>query len=95
LLAAYLTAGMFHFFSNKNLTFKCESKKLASQYSIYIIVTLSSLLLSMGVISFFIKGLHLEKMTARMITTAIMLVPNYLLHKNITFNKNIFAKTAS
>ncbi len=90
LISAYALAGIFHFFANKFVTFQCKSKNLGSQYSIYIVLTLSSLVTSMGVIAILINLLALDKMTARILTTALMLIPNYLLHKNITFSKRLF-----
>lgn len=91
LMSAYIPAGIFHFLSNKFITFQCKSKNIGSQYSIYILLTLSSLIISMGVIAVLINLLTLDKMTARIATTGLMLIPNYLLHKNITFSKRIFA----
>lgn len=91
LISSYVPAGIFHFLSNKFITFQCKSKSLGSQYSIYIILTLSSLAVSMGVIAFLVNITMLNKMMARITTTAIMLIPNYLLHKNITFSKRLFA----
>jgi putative flippase GtrA len=91
LISAYIPASMFHFFSNKFITFRCKSKSLGSQYSLYIALTLSSLAISMGIIAMLINLLMLDKMIARIATTALMLIPNYLLHKNITFSKRFFA----
>ncbi len=90
LMSAYIPAGIFHFFANKFITFQCKSKSIGSQYSVYIILTVSSLMISMGVIALLINLFALDKMTARILTTAFMLVPNYLLHKNITFSKRLF-----
>lgn len=91
LVSAYIPAGIFHFFANKFITFQCKSKSIGSQYSVYIILTLSSLMISMGIIAILINLLALDKMPARILTTALMLIPNYLLHKNITFSKRLFA----
>lgn len=90
LVFSYTMAGLFHFASNKIITFKCHSKKIGSQYSIYIIVAVSTLLISMGIIAIFVNIFMLNKMLSRILTTIIMLMPNYLLHKHITFNKKIF-----
>ncbi len=90
LCVAYGTAGIFHYTANKLITFKCQSKQIGTQYSIYIVLTVASLFLSMGIIALFIKFFSLDAMTARILTTLLMLVPNYLLHKHITFSKKIF-----
>jgi putative flippase GtrA len=91
LVSAYSLAGIFHFFANKFITFQCKSRNVGSQYVLYFLITLSSLAISMGIIAILINLLALESMTARILTTALMLVPNYLLHKNITFSKRLFA----
>src|SRR3990167_5951202 len=90
LISGYVLAGIFHFFANKFITFQCQSTHIGSQYTVYIVLTLSSLMISMGVIAIFINIFSLNNMMARMLTTACMLVPNYLLHKNITFSKRWF-----
>lgn len=91
LMSAYIPASMFHFVANKFITFQCKSKSLGSQYSIYIMLTLTSLMISMGIIAVIINLFQIDKMSARIFTTALMLVPNYLIHKNITFSKRLFA----
>ena len=90
LILAYCTAALFHYIANKMVTFKCPSKQIGSQFSIYVTVTLSSLALSMGVMALLINLFNLHKIAARIITTILMIMPNYLLHKHITFSKKIF-----
>lgn len=90
LILAYVTAGLFHFVANKIITFKCQSKQIGSQYSVYVLVTTSTLLLSMAIIAILVNLLLLDKMLARILTTLLMLIPNFLLHKHITFSKKIF-----
>lgn len=90
LILAFVGGGLFHFFSNKIITFKCEYKKIGTQYSLYFVVAIVSLLINMGIIAIFIKVFLLNGMLSRILTTLFMLIPNYLLHKHITFNKKIF-----
>jgi putative flippase GtrA len=91
LLIAYTTAAITHYIANKLFTFKCKSKQLGSQLSVYITVTGASLLCSMGIIALFVSTFGFNKILSRMLTTGIMIVPNYLLHKHITFSKKIFS----
>lgn len=90
LVSAYSTAGIFHYIANKLLTFECQSKKIATQFSLYLLVTLTSLLSSMGIMSLLVNYLLSNTLYARMLTTILVLFPNYLLHKYITFSKKIF-----
>jgi putative flippase GtrA len=90
LILGYTVAAVMHYVANKIITFKCESKQIGSQFSIFVIVILSSLILSMAMMAIFINLFAVQKITARMITTILMILPNYLLHKHITFSKKIF-----
>ena len=91
LILAYCTAGSFHYIANKVITFRCESKKIASQVTIYFAMMLISLAFNMLIMLALVKIFIFHKIALRMITTLLMLVPNYLLHKHITFNKYLFA----
>ena len=90
LVLAYSAASLAHFSANKALTFKCESKDYASQLSIYIVVLGISLVFSMVIMAALVMLFPINKIWLRIATTLIMLVPNYLLHKHITFSKKIF-----
>ncbi len=92
LLIGYASGGVFHYCTNKIITFKCRSKQLGSQLSIYILVGAISLLGSMGVLAFLVNEFAINKILARVLTTGIMLLPNYLLHKHISFSKKFFAQ---
>lgn len=91
LTCSFLVAGIFHYTANKVITFKCRSKQIKSQLLLFVCVATVSLLLSIGVMSVLIKWLGHHAVLARMMTTGIMLIPNFLLHKNLTFSKKIFA----
>lgn len=95
LVFSYVTAGIFHFTANKMITFKCASKQIGSQYVIYIFLTLSALLVSMLFMAVLVNFLLLNSVFARILTTLLMLVPNYLLHKHLTFSKKIFIQPQS
>lgn len=90
LALGYMAGGVFHYTTNKIITFKCRSKKLGSQLSLYILVGITSLLISMGVLAALINVFAISKVVSRMLTTGIMILPNYLLHKHISFSKKIF-----
>jgi putative flippase GtrA len=93
LMVAYSTAGIFHYVANKWLTFGCQSKKIASQFSLFLLVTLTSFLCNLSVMSLLIHYVISNALYARMLTTILILIPNYLLHKYITFSKKIFLQT--
>ena len=91
LALSMIFAGSFHFTANKIFTFQCESKKLGSQLSLFVVASIISVVLTVLILSVLIKLFNVNALYLRMVTTAIMLIPNYLLHKFITFNKRIFA----
>lgn len=95
LMLAFSTAGIFHYIANKMITFKCVSKKFASQISIYLLVMMMSLGLNMLIMVVLVKLFVINKIILRMLTTLLMLLPNYLLHKHVTFSKKIFAANKS
>jgi len=94
LVISYILAGSFHYIANKIITFKCHSKQLRLQCSIYFMMASISLFMSMGLIAF-IKLFITNALYARILTTASMLIPNFLLHKHITFSKKIFSTEVS
>src|SRR6185295_3348151 len=89
LIFSYVLAGLFHYVTNKWFTFQCRSKQIGAQISIYVMVTVSSLLMSMFILFILINYLGCLKMVARILTTACMLFPNYWVHKHLTFSKKI------
>lgn len=95
LIVSYSIAGFTHYTANKLITFRCHSKQLGSQLSLYLLITGSSLLCSMGIMALLINLFFLKQLLARILTTGLMLIPNYLLHKHITFNKRIFAQSTT
>jgi len=84
-------AGLFHYLANKRLTFQCRSRAIGRQVPIYIGVALAGLSMSMGILRILVGSIGLLPMTARVLTTLMMLFPNYLMHKYLTFSKKIFS----
>lgn len=91
LAASMGTAGLFHYFANKKMSFQCTSQQYGRQISVYILVALVGFGMSFAIISGLIYLFYLNPVWARILTTVLMLLPNYILHKYITFNQKIFA----
>jgi len=92
LIFALTTGALVHYLANKKMTFKCHSRKYGSQISLYILMAAFALPCSLGIMTLFIKFTPVTTLWARILTTGIMVFPNYLLHKYITFNKKIFVQ---
>lgn len=91
LILALTFGGLAHYSANKIVTFKCHSRQYGSQIPLYIVLAIFTLCCSMGVMALLLKWFALDKLWARMLTTGVMIYPNYLLHKHLTFNKKIFS----
>ncbi len=90
LVIAFSLGSLTNYILNKSFTFECTSEKILKQFSVFMIIATSTLLLSMLVMFILIDLLAVDKMISRVLTTFLMLVINYLLHKNLTFNKRFF-----
>jgi putative flippase GtrA len=92
LVMSFSVSVCFNFIFTKMFTFKNKSKKHLKQFFIYLSISLISLVLSMGIMFIFVEKVLLDKMVSRVFTTGIVLFVNYVVHKNLTFNKKIFSQ---
>ncbi len=91
-LAVSTTLGtLTHFTLNKLFTFKQSSHASKKLILIYIIIVSLSFGLNFLWMTFFVSFLHLHLMFSRMLTTGLMLIVNFALHKGITFNKALYS----
>lgn len=90
LVLATTIAGITHYATNKWFTFNCQSKQVASQLSMYILIAIITMLCSMGIMAILVQSFAIDSLILRMVTTIIMILPNYFLHKYFTFNKRLF-----
>lgn len=84
---AYFFGTLAHYILNKFFTFQSRANIISMQLPIYIFTVLLSFFCSLSVLTFFIYFINLDKTILRIITTFIMIFPNYLLHKYLSFNK--------
>jgi len=75
-----------NFTLNKYLNFQNKYKKIHLQFLLYLLVALLGLCITILLMWLMIDGFGIEKFIARIITTAIVLIYNFLGHKLITFN---------
>lgn len=92
LVLACAAGSAAHYIANKSLTFKCHSSRITTQLSLYLIVAAGSIGLSMLILHILVWLFITNVIILRFATTIIMILPNYLLHKHITFSKHIFAQ---
>ncbi|MEE9323363.1 MAG: GtrA family protein [Candidatus Aenigmarchaeota archaeon] len=90
LAAALILGAIVHYTLNKIFTFRCKSRAIVRQLSVYAGVIIISLGISSVFMFLFIDIFLIFKMYARMLTTFIMIMMNYLLQKYLTFSKIIF-----
>jgi len=90
LVIAFFLGCTANYTLNKIFTFKCKSKKIAKQTSVYGAAAIISLLLSASIMFVLVSALTIDKLVSRIATTFIMVGINYLLNKHIIFNKRFF-----
>lgn len=90
LLIAYTFGAITNYSLNKIFTFKNKSKKIALQFITFFSLALISLFISILIMFTFVEIFNLHEMVSRIITTFIVFIINFFMHKFITFNKKIF-----
>lgn|SRR3990167_10041488 len=88
----FLVVMWFHLTGNKHFTFQFKTKKIKTQFSIYISVIFISLLFNLIIMWLLINEFFMSKVISRIIATIIMVGPNYLLHKYLSFNGRLINK---
>lgn len=90
LMISFSLACIVNYTFNKLFTFRSKSKKIFRQFSLFSVIAIFSLLLTMILMFIFVDVLFIHKMLSRIFVTMIMLFFNYILHKFLTFNKRFF-----
>lgn len=90
IIISFSCSVIFHYTFNKKFTFKSKSKKVGTQFSIFLVVVTIYILLSMGIMFILVKLVSLPKMISKISTTCLMFIVSYFLNKNLTFNKKFF-----
>ena len=90
LIVALSVGSLTNFSLNKVFTFRCKSRMLVQQMSVYIGVVIVSFATSSAIMFLLVDVFLLEKMFSRILTTFVMLLINYILQKYVTFNRKIF-----
>ena len=88
-VASFVLGAVANFFFNKNLTFRHVSTRINSQVPLYVLVVAASLSLSLIFMHVQVQWLHVPSMVARVLTTGVMLVVNFLLQKLIVFERSL------
>lgn len=92
LLLSLFMGAIVHYVCNKKITFKCSSKKYVKQIAVYCCLSMVTYFSSAAIMSVMINFLYLDSIVSRVLTTFVMLVPNYLLHKHITFKQSVIVE---
>ncbi len=83
---SFILATTVHFILSKYFTFKCNSLKIKTQAATHFFVSCFTLFLSTGFMYFFVDVLKILPMFSKIITTLLLTVVNYSLHKFVTFS---------
>lgn len=90
LFFSFSLASLINYALNKMFTFRCKSKRIGKQISVFYSIAIISLICSLFLMFVFVDLLLMKKMFSRILTTIITLGINYVLHKFFTFNKKFF-----
>lgn len=90
LVISFTLGSVTNYTLNKVFTFQNKSKKIAQQLGVHLGISAVSLLFNMFLMYVAVDIFSVSKMIGRIVTTIIMLIINFFLHKNITFNERFF-----
>ena len=82
---SFTLGSLTNFTLNKYVTFKNKYDKLHHQYLLHLAVSIVSLGITLMIMYLLIDMAGIHKLSARFLTTLLVLPINFVLHKNITF----------
>jgi len=89
---SFILGSATNYTMNRWLTFQDKNRAYALQISVFTAVSLLSLLISIGIMTFMVELVLLQPMLARVLTTGTMLVANFTMHRSVTFNNVIYRR---
>ena len=91
-ILSFSLGALINYLLNKFITFKDQTRQIIAQIGVYGFICALSLLGSIILMYVLVEWVRLWSMVARMVTSGIMLVLNFLVHKFITYNQQIYAR---
>jgi len=91
-MLSFSLGAMINFLLNKFITFKDQTPQIIAQIGVYSLICVIALLCSVLLMLVLIEWAKLRPMPARIVTTGIMLMLNFLVHKFITYNQQFYAR---
>jgi len=85
LCISYISGAIVNYIGNRILTFKSATKFILQQIGVFSLVVGFNLLLSVVVFFLLQHTIVSNALIARIITTGVIFISNYFMHKNITF----------
>jgi putative flippase GtrA len=91
-ILSFSLGAVTNYFLNKFITFKDKTRQIVAQMGVYAFICVLSLLCSIGLMYALVEWAKLWPMLARIITTGIMLLLNFLVHKFVTYNQRTYMR---
>ncbi len=91
-VVSFLLGATTNYTLNRWITFRDRTRAIAAQVTVYAAVSLVSLLMSVGLMALGVEVVHLPPMWARILTTGVMLLANFVMHKFMTFNPELYRR---
>jgi putative flippase GtrA len=87
---SFTIGSLTNYLLNRLITFKDRTSTIALQLGIFAAICIISLFLSQLLMLVFIEAVELDPMMARILTTFNMLAINFVMHKFLTYNTNLY-----
>ncbi|MBN1700107.1 MAG: GtrA family protein [Spirochaetales bacterium] len=93
-IVSYTLGGLTNYTLNKIFNFRDKVKTIGYQMAVYAVIMAISYGLTLLFMFLLIKVLFINELVARMMTTAVVLIYNFIMHRSFTFNEKIQAVIA-
>jgi len=91
-IIGFLLGAITNYLLNKFITFRDHSRYLVQQIGVYCVVSALSWLFSAALMYVWIEKLRLAPMLSRVLTSGVLLLVNFVMHKMLTFNRRLYER---
>jgi putative flippase GtrA len=86
-LISFIIGSTINYSTNKIFTFNNNYNNISLQFAVFLVGSISALILTFIQMIIFVEYLHIDRMVSRILVTGIMLFYNFEFHKVYTFGK--------
>ena len=90
-VSAFVLANVVQFLLNKYANFKNHDRRIEEQFSTYLVVVGTCLLITVIATDFFVRVLHTSPLLGKLVAVALNVPIGFFGHRYLTFKNGIFA----